>query len=140
MPFVDRRMRRVNDMGTKTMKRFIVFLILMGLIAPFAICGRGGDAAIGGFAGSMVGSVIGGAMTRDRGSSRDREDAREARDEARDMRRERDRRRYNESQRAQDRRGHSSRTSPMVLFLIGLIIVLGVALVVLGFLLMKKRI
>ena len=119
------------------MKRFIIFLVLMGLVAPFAVCGRGGDAAIGGFAGGMMGSVIGGAMTRDRGSSRDREDAREARDEARDMRRERDRRRYNESQRAQDRRSH---TSPMVLFLIGLIIVLGVALVVLGFLLMKKRI
>lgn len=131
------------------MKKLLTAIVFMAMATPMALCGRGGDAAIGGFAGSMVGSVIGNAMTRDsRRDSRAQEDARQARRETQELRKERERdkdesRRERERDREirelREKLEHSQRTSPMVLFLIGLIIALGIALVIVGFLLTKRR-
>lgn len=132
------------------MKKILSLVMLVALSAPIALSARGGgDAAIGGFAGGMMGSVIGNAVSR--GGSRDsraQEDAQKARLETRELRRERardkqeeqrERSRDKEIRELRDRLEHSQRTSPMVLFLIGLIIALGVALVIVGLLLTKKR-
>lgn len=120
----------------------------IALTMPLVECRRGGGAVIGGFAGGMMGSMVGSAIARDSGSSRAAEEAREARQETRDLRRDQEReriarieqqRRDDELRRLQDKLKEAAGTNVLTYFLVGLVLIFAVALVGLGFLLVKRK-
>lgn len=131
------------------MKKLILLTYSLVLVAPFLQGGRGGDAAIGGFAGGIFGSMVGTAIAKDSGSaSQAQQDAARAREESRNLRREQERDRYeriedkrreSELRRLQDKIQEGDRTNPMVLMLIMLVVIFGLGLAILGYMLMRKK-
>lgn len=131
------------------MKKIVLLTYSLVLVGPLLQGGRGGDAAIGGFAGGMFGSVIGNAISKDNsGTSRAQEDAARAREEARQLRREQERDRYerienkrreDDLRRLQDKIQEGDRTNPMILMLIALVVIFGLGLAILGFMLMRRK-
>ncbi len=131
------------------MKKLIVVTYSLVLVAPMLQGGRGGDAVVGSFAGGMLGSVVGNALSKDNsGPSQAQQDAARAREETRDLRREQERDRYerienkrreDELRRLQDRIQEGDRTNPMILMLIALVVIFGLGLAILGFMLMRKK-
>ncbi len=134
----------------KCVANIFATLAIVLLVMPLSQCRRGaGGAIIGGFAGGMMGSVVGNAISKDSGNSRAIEEAHQARQEAREVRKDQDRdrldrieqqRRDEEMRRLQDRLKDTERSnSPVTFLLISLVVIFGLALAVLGFLLVRRK-
>ena len=151
-------------------KNLEILLIFVSFLSVFSVLEsrNGGDAALGGFAGSMVGSVVGTAITqggRDSRAQRDaraRQEAREAQKETELLRREHQRERMdrleqealkqsiadknNEIRLLAERlkaiegvKNNSGQNNLLVGFLIGLSLILFLFIIMLGIFLLRKK-
>jgi hypothetical protein len=110
-------------------KLFLGLVLSFALLAPCIHAG-GGENFAGAAAGSMFGSMLGSAMTRDSGGRRE---ARQARTETEQLRREQ------ELRREMYQHQRMGRTSSTINILIGLVVLLLLSILGLGLIVLKKK-
>ncbi len=131
------------------MKKLLTTLIFLAVATPTVFCGRGGDAALGGFAGSMMGSVIGSAITSDSGHRKSRTD-----EKIEQVQREQDQSKVSQLQREMDKKelenkleqqrlmtlqNEREKSGSLLYILLGIILFMLFAVIGLGVLLVHMR-
>jgi hypothetical protein len=131
------------------MKKLLIGFVLFSVVGPNILCAGGGDAAIGGFAGSMFGSMVGTAMTRDSSRSSNKHvDQEIQKEKVSQLQREMDKKeletkleqqRLVEQQRLMTMQQERERSNSFMYLLFGIIFIMFLAVLGLGVLLIHMR-